>query len=621
VTEIKDLVRKNRAELVTELLALGASVSGGNVRCPFHDDHSPSGSVYADADGVWRYKCHAPECQFHGDIFDVRAKAGRSTVADQLKELDPARPKPRPAPAPAPPRENNLRVYATLEELEKSIDHREATYVYTHPETKRKEFIQVRYRVFNEKKGQWVKRFTTAHEQEGGGIVRVAPPKPWPLYNRTRLAGATAVMVVEGEKCVHALAAIGVVATTCPDGAGKAIHADWSPLAGKTVYLWPDNDAAGRDHMAKVAEILLGMGCAVYRIDPALAGLEGDGDDAADFLDALPETMTAPQMRDAVDAVTAGALRVSRCQELDDRLEACYAGRYVDVPWPWPATSKITQALLPGTVTMLCGEPDSAKSFLLLEAMLHWHEAGVKVALYELEEDRAYWLMRALAITSGTPGFLRPKWVRDNATLAKGARLMHGPRVEGFAGRLDAAPDEPPTHATILEWMEARAREGCRVIGIDPVTAAEQSDKPWVDDLAFMVKAKTMARRYGFSLVLVTHPRITKKGGSPLDNLAGGAAYPRFAQTILWLKRHQPPREATYMTHGDLPGDPLKRLGRSRFNRTLLVGKARNGTGGGMDVAFDFSGERLRFAELGVVVDDDDPPAPAPTTPGGSDDE
>jgi hypothetical protein len=98
--------------------------------------------------------------------------------------------------------------------------------------------------------------------------VKEAPPKPWPLYNRTRVAASDTIVVVEGEKCVHALADIGIVATTAPGGAGKAPHADWTPLAEKTVYLWPDADPVnppkhphagkrtGIEHMKDVAQQL-----------------------------------------------------------------------------------------------------------------------------------------------------------------------------------------------------------------------------------------------------------------------------------------------------------------------------------------------------------------------------
>ena len=69
-------------------------------------------------------------------------------------------------------------------------------------------------------------------------------------------------MVVEGEKCGDVLLELGIAATTSPCGAGKAEYADWTPLAGKKVILWSDNDPTGRNHMKQVAEQL-------QRLDPS----------------------------------------------------------------------------------------------------------------------------------------------------------------------------------------------------------------------------------------------------------------------------------------------------------------------------------------------------------------
>ncbi|MGH7441329.1 MAG: DUF6371 domain-containing protein, partial [bacterium] len=65
-------------------------------------------------------------------------------------------------------------------------------------------------------------------------------PKPRPLYGLWRLAGAkpmNPVIVVEGEKCANALAQLipSYVPISWPNGAASAKHADWSPLAGRTV--------------------------------------------------------------------------------------------------------------------------------------------------------------------------------------------------------------------------------------------------------------------------------------------------------------------------------------------------------------------------------------------------
>ena len=64
------------------------------------------------------------------------------------------------------------------------------------------------------------------------------------------------VYVVEGEKCVHAMESLGVVATTGPNGAGKwkPYFGDW--LKGAEVVIVVDNDEPGREHARIVRENL-----------------------------------------------------------------------------------------------------------------------------------------------------------------------------------------------------------------------------------------------------------------------------------------------------------------------------------------------------------------------------
>lgn len=74
-------------------------------------------------------------------------------------------------------------------------------------------------------------------------------PKPRPLYNLDRLTANpdALVLIVEGEKTADAAQLLypDAVVVTWPGG-GKAVkHVDWSPLAGRTVLMTPDNDAAG----------------------------------------------------------------------------------------------------------------------------------------------------------------------------------------------------------------------------------------------------------------------------------------------------------------------------------------------------------------------------------------
>ncbi|MGL5632653.1 MAG: hypothetical protein ACRDD3_09845, partial [Azovibrio sp.] len=72
---------------------------------------------------------------------------------------------------------------------------------------------------------------------------KVSAPDPRPLYHQPGLVEAEQVVLVEGEKCAQALIDVGVVATTAMNGANAPVEkTDWSPLAGKTVLIWPDKD-------------------------------------------------------------------------------------------------------------------------------------------------------------------------------------------------------------------------------------------------------------------------------------------------------------------------------------------------------------------------------------------
>jgi hypothetical protein len=108
-------------------------------------------------------------------------------------------------------------------------------------------------------------------------------PAPRPLYGLNWLSTnpGLPVIVCEGEKSAHAAWRIfsDFIATTSLGGAQAAAKADWSPLAGRRVTIWPDADEPGAKYAAQVASILHGLGCDVSIIDAiALASVAPDGD-------------------------------------------------------------------------------------------------------------------------------------------------------------------------------------------------------------------------------------------------------------------------------------------------------------------------------------------------------
>jgi len=130
-------------------------------------------------------------------------------------------------------------------------------------------------------------------------------PSPRPLYGLDRWHASETVVIVEGEKCVDALASIGVDATTLMGGANSTIEkTDLTPLAGKRVVLWPDFDAPGALLMDKLAGPLAALGCLVRRLAPPAGKPEGwdaadavaEGFDVAGFLKAAPVAPERPRL-------------------------------------------------------------------------------------------------------------------------------------------------------------------------------------------------------------------------------------------------------------------------------------------------------------------------------------
>ena len=87
-----------------------------------------------------------------------------------------------------------------------------------------------------------------------------APPAPRPLLNLDQLRTHTGtVLVVEGEKTADAAAKLfpKAVVTTWPSGCKAIDKADWSPLQGLRIILWPDADTVGQQAMEQLAQRLL----------------------------------------------------------------------------------------------------------------------------------------------------------------------------------------------------------------------------------------------------------------------------------------------------------------------------------------------------------------------------
>jgi hypothetical protein len=116
-------------------------------------------------------------------------------------------------------------------------------------------------------------------------------PPPRPLYHLDHLAGrpGSPVLVVEGEKTADAAAVRfpAYVVMTSPGGSKAARKADWKPLAGRAVAIWPDADEPGKRYAQDVADMLRQAGAASVSVVALPPGLPV----AWDLADELPTAL------------------------------------------------------------------------------------------------------------------------------------------------------------------------------------------------------------------------------------------------------------------------------------------------------------------------------------------
>lgn len=124
--------------------------------------------------------------------------------------------------------------------------------------------------------------------------------KDRPLYNGDLLAAAPAapVLIVEGEKAADGAAQYvpeGWVVVTWQGGSKAVDQSDWSPLAGHSCVIWPDNDLPGAEAALEIQSVLTGIGVPTSIVALAPAWPEG-----WDLGDDLPAKVTAKHITEIV---------------------------------------------------------------------------------------------------------------------------------------------------------------------------------------------------------------------------------------------------------------------------------------------------------------------------------
>jgi hypothetical protein len=289
------------------------------------------------------------------------------------------------------------------------------------------------------------------------------------------------IYLVEGEKDVHALETLGVVATTAPMGASNFTKVDVSPLKGADVLAIPDADSAGQKWLADVAAKLSGMAASLTVLAP-VAGCKdaadhiGAGHGVADLTQAGPQEPFEPPDEE---------------EPLYVDIAALLAGGLAPPPEPVALRRKDGKALFyAGKVNILFGDPECGKTWIALAGVAQILIGGRRAGIIDVDHNGAHETVGRLKILGVRDRLLAdPTWFRyyepeDETELRRAAYELRQWRaafavvdslgeVLPMLGLSSNSPDDySVAHRDILTMI---ANGGAAVVGIDHMPKSEEA--------------------------------------------------------------------------------------------------------------------------------------------------
>ena len=345
-----------------------------------------------------------------------------------------------------------------------------------------------------------------------------------PLYRLPDIARDlhAAVYVTEGENCADALAKLGLTATTS-GAADSAKSADWSPVTGRAVVVWPDNDEAGLRYAMDVSASLEGVASSVSVIDVKALTLPKKGD-VVDWIATHPKATAKDiaglkQVRPmtASPAIRAVTVRMDTVKPEPIR-------------WLWPGRIAL------GKLTMIAGDPGLGKSLISIAMAGH--------------------------ITRGKP------WPVDHSHCPLGDVVMLSAEddpADTIRPRLDAAGADP-TRVYVMTAIRAPDRESgalvnrmvslkrdlpavdelldtlpeCNLLVVDPISAyLDGADSHNNSDIrGLLAPLSELAARRRLAVVTISH---LNKGGNAnaMYRMTGSLAFVAAARAAFLVAKDQ----------------------------------------------------------------------------------
>lgn len=318
---------------------------------------------------------------------------------------------------------------------------------------------------------------------------------PSTLYRLPRVIQAAAndqvIYIVEGEKDVHALEAVGAVATTAPMGSSNWNKVDASPLHGAKVVVVVDKDEAGQKWAAQVHDSLDG------KVQSLAFKQAAVGKDAADHI-------AAGRTLDQLDDL-----------ELDQRLVPSVITLSNVTPervsWLWDGR------LPAGKLVVIDGDPSTGKSTLTLDLAAH-------VSTGKPWPDGATCRVGDVLLLSAEDGLadtIAPRLVAAGANARHVHALTEVP-MRNDDGEVRMVPPSLPRDIPTIKAIIARHK--IKLVVVDVLMAYLNSgvDSHRDQDVRGVLhQLSAMAEASGCTIVLIRH--LNKAGGSNALYRGGGS--------------------------------------------------------------------------------------------------
>lgn len=230
--------------------------------CPFHDDHDKSLQVNEKKQ---IYKCFACAGKVGGDAIDFLQRSGL-TFHEAIAEI-----KQEVVSIQANPEKHKARAKVETEVWKQIVDppvppseikhykHGKPAVLYQY-RTRAGKLIGYTARFHLEDGTKQVLPFVYATNGKKTEWRFAGFSRPRPLYGQEQIDKFPdkTIVVVEGEKTKDAgtKLLVNAIVVTWIGGARAINETDWSPLYGRKVILWPDNDKPGEEAMIQIEELL-----------------------------------------------------------------------------------------------------------------------------------------------------------------------------------------------------------------------------------------------------------------------------------------------------------------------------------------------------------------------------